>query len=128
VTGVQTCALPICPTTLTTTSGDSYQWYLNGEAINGATSQSLDTVLSGTYTVSIDLGSCNTTASIDLVSQGFESSINVEELNIMEQGDMLYVEVTTTSVNPEFQWYFNDVLIPDVIDIPMMRLNMVLIK
>ena len=89
---------------------------MNGEAINGATNQSLDTVLSGTYTVSIDLGSCNTTASIDLVSQGFESSINVEEINTMEPGETLYVEVTTTAINPEFQWYFNNVLIPGAID------------
>lgn len=111
---------PFCPsggpTTLTTTAGNSYQWFLNGEAINGATNQSLDTVLSGTYTVSIDLGSCNTTASIDLVSQGFESSINVEEINTMEPGETLYVEVTTTAINPEFQWYFNNVLIPGAID------------
>ncbi|PWI29008.1 hypothetical protein DI383_13680 [Flavobacteriaceae bacterium LYZ1037] len=107
---------PFCPsggpTTLTTTTGNSYQWYLDGQAISGATNQSINAVLSGTYSVSIDLGSCSTSASIDLVSEGFVSSINVDEVNTMEPGDLLYVEVTTTASNPEFQWYLNETIIP----------------
>ncbi|MCX7551871.1 gliding motility-associated C-terminal domain-containing protein [Xanthomarina sp. F2636L] len=106
---------PFCPsggpTTLTTTSGNSYQWFLDGEAISGATNQTLDTVLSGTYSVSIDLGSCSTTASIVLESELFTSSINVDEITSMELGETLYIEVTTTAENPEFQWYYNNVLI-----------------
>ncbi|TYA52714.1 T9SS type B sorting domain-containing protein [Formosa maritima] len=107
---------PFCPdggpTTLTTTSGNSYQWFLNGEAIPGAINQSFETTLSGTFSVSIDLGSCTTSASIVLDSEGFTSSINVDEVNTIELGDTLYVEVTTSAQNPEFQWFLNDVIIP----------------
>ncbi|WP_339633991.1 gliding motility-associated C-terminal domain-containing protein [Bizionia echini] len=108
---------PFCPaggpTTLTTTEGNSYQWFLNGEAISGATNQTFNTTESGTFSVNIDLGSCSTTATIDLVSEGFTSDLNVNEVNTMEEGDALYVEVTTSANNPEFQWYLNDILIPD---------------
>lgn len=106
---------PFCPsggpTTLTTTEGNSYQWFLNGEEISGATNQMYETTLSGTFSVSIDLGSCTTTASIDLDSEGFTSTINVDEINTMELGDTLYAEVTTTASNPEFQWYLNNTII-----------------
>ncbi|WP_231575829.1 T9SS type B sorting domain-containing protein [Bizionia psychrotolerans] len=106
---------PFCPsggpTTLTTTEGNSYQWFLNGEEISGATNQMYETTLSGTFSVSIDLGSCTTTASIDLDSEGFTSTINVDEINTMELGDTLYAEVTTTASNPEFQWYLNNAII-----------------
>lgn len=108
---------PFCPaggpTTLTTTEGNSYQWFLNGEAISGAINQTFNTTESGTFSVNIDLGSCSTTATIDLVSEGFTSDLNVNEVNTMEEGDTLYVEVTTSANNPEFQWYLNDILIPD---------------
>ncbi len=106
---------PFCPsggpTTLTTTEGNSYQWFLNGEEISGATNQMYETTLSGTFSVSIDLGSCTTTASIDLDSEGFTSTINVDDINTLELDDTLYVEVTTTANNPEFQWYLNNNLI-----------------
>jgi gliding motility-associated-like protein len=110
---------PFCPsggpTTLTTIAGNSYQWFLDGEAISGATNQSYDTDLSGVFSVSIDLGSCTTSASIVLHSEGFTSSLNVEDENTLEAGDTLYVDVTTSAENPEFQWYFNNVIIPGAI-------------
>ena len=107
---------PFCPsggpTTLATTIGNSYQWFLDGEAISGATAQTYETVYSGTYSVSIDLGSCTTTASIVLDSEMFTSSLNVEDENTLESGDVLNVMVTTSAENPEFQWYLNDAMIP----------------
>ncbi|WP_008636396.1 T9SS type B sorting domain-containing protein [Bizionia argentinensis] len=107
---------PYCPsggaTTLSTTQGDSYQWFLDGEAISGAINQTYVTELSGTYSVNVDFGSCSATASIDLVSEGFTSSINVDDVNIMELGDTLYVEVSTSADAPEFQWYLNNDIIP----------------
>ena len=107
---------PFCPsggpTTLATTTGNSYQWFLDGEAISGATAQTYETVYSGTYSVSIDLGSCTTTASIVLDSEMFTSSLNVEDENTLESGDVLNVMVTTSAENPEFQWYLNDAMIP----------------
>ena len=49
--------------------------------------------------------------SIDLVSELFDSSINVSEINTIEAGETLTVMVTTTANSPAFQWYFNDSLI-----------------
>ncbi len=107
---------PFCPsggpTTLTTTEGNGYQWFLDGEVISGATNQTFETTSSGTYSVSIDLGSCTTTAFIDLESDGFTSSINVDEINVMDANDTLYVEVTSSANSPEYQWFLNNTLIP----------------
>lgn len=111
---------PFCPsggpTTLATTAGNSYQWYFDGEAISGATNQTYQTVLSGTYSVSIDLGSCITSATINLVSNMFTSSLNVDDENTLESGETLDVIVTTSAENPEFQWYFNNAIISGAIE------------
>ena len=107
---------PFCadsgPTTLTTISGTSHQWYLNDEIISGATFQTYDTDISGTYSVSVDIGGCIATASIDLVSIMITSSLNVDDVNTMNAGDTLDVEITTNAQNPEFLWYLNNNLIP----------------
>ena len=34
----------------------------------------------------------------------------------MQTGETLYVLVSTTALNPEFQWYLNDVIIPGAIE------------
>lgn len=96
------------PTTLSTTSGNSYQWFINGEEISGATNPTYETNEPGDYSVIIDLGSCTTSASIDLDTSGFESSIDALDDNILEDGETLTVTVTTTANNPEFIWYLNE--------------------
>ena len=98
-------------TTLSTIGGNSYQWYKNGVIIQNATSQMFQTDESGTYSVQIDLGSCQASGTINLVSEGFTSSINVQETNTMLQGESLTVIVTHDATNPEFQWYYNDSLL-----------------
>ncbi|WP_053991934.1 gliding motility-associated C-terminal domain-containing protein [Mangrovimonas sp. TPBH4] len=109
---------PFCPdqgmTTLATIGGVSYQWYKDGAAISGATEQTYQTNESGFYSVEVDLGSCETSGSIDLISESFESEINIPEENQLEEGDYLWVQVTTTANNPVYEWYFNGTLIPDV--------------
>ena len=106
---------PYCPeqgnTTLSTIGGISYQWYKNGEIIPDATEQQYQTNESGTFSVQVDLGDCSASGSIDLVSELFNSEINVDEFNSMEEGETLLVEVTTDAVSPTFQWYFNNQLI-----------------
>lgn len=99
-------------TTLSTINGNSYQWFKDGTAISGATNQTYITNEAGTYSVTINLGSCVTNASIDLQNTGFTSSINVPENNILNEGDTLMATVTTDATNPEFEWYLNDVIIP----------------
>ncbi len=106
---------PFCaadgPTTLSTVPGSSYQWYKDGNAIAGATSQSYETSISGAYSVVVNFGSCEATGNIDLESGSFTSSIDVPAFNMLEAGDTLSVTVTTDAVNPEFQWLFNGEII-----------------
>src|SRR5690606_1514540 len=66
---------------------------------------------SGTFSVKVDLGSCTASGSIDLESTGFESTIDVDEVNIIESGESLLATVSTNANNPKFEWYLNDVII-----------------
>lgn len=106
---------PFCPengmTTLSTMAGVSYQWFKNGTAIVDATNQMYQTDASGTFSVQVDLGSCSASGSIELESEGFESTINVNEENQVESGESLTVTVTANATNPKFQWYLNDTII-----------------
>ena len=108
---------PFCPdqgpTTLSTISGLSYQWYKDGTAIADATNQTYQTIDPGTYSVLVDLGDCSTTGIITLESELFDAEINVDEFNTIDEGETLSVIVTTTANNPVFEWYLNDVLIPE---------------
>lgn len=96
------------PTLLSTVNGNSYQWYQDGEAISGATSQMYETNEAGEFSVNIDLGSCMTSASIILDNTGFTSSIDVQEENVIDEGETLLATVTTSANNPEFVWFLND--------------------
>ena len=107
---------PYCPgegfTNLSTISGVSYQWYKDGNIIADATSQMYQTNESGIFSVQVDLGDCSASGSIDLISELFDSSINVPEFNEMSSEDSLMVTITTTAITPEFTWYLDGNLIP----------------
>jgi gliding motility-associated-like protein len=109
---------PFCPgnefTTLSTISGDSYQWFKDGNIIAQATTQMYQTNASGNYTVQVNLGNCMAAGEIELISELFDASINVSEINTIEYGETLLVEVTTNANNPEFEWYLNEVLIATI--------------
>lgn len=111
---------PFCPneglTTLSTMGGNSYQWFKDGVAIPNATGQMYQTDASGNYSVTVNLGSCIASGSIQLESEGFSSSINVFDINEIEQGETLTITVTTSAINPEFQWYFNESSIPNAVN------------
>jgi gliding motility-associated-like protein len=100
-------------TTLSTLGGNSYQWFKDGVIIPGATEQMYQTNESGTFSVQVDLGTCSASGSIVLESLLFESSINVDDINTIEDGESLTVMVSTTAVQPVFEWYFNNTLIPN---------------
>ncbi|MBC3846372.1 gliding motility-associated C-terminal domain-containing protein [Winogradskyella echinorum] len=106
---------PYCPeqglTTLTTIGGITYQWYKDGVIIPDATDQMYQTNESGTFSVQVDLGDCSAAGSIDLVSELFDSSIDVPEVNYIFEDESLMVTVTTTASNPEFEWYLDNTLI-----------------
>ncbi|WP_452228091.1 T9SS type B sorting domain-containing protein [Lacinutrix sp. MEBiC02404] len=111
---------PYCPsnapTILSTTNGETYQWSQDGIPISGATNQMYATAESGLFEVRVDLGGCVATGSIDLISEQFTSSINVLEENNIESDQTLEVIVTSSATNPEYQWFFNDVLITDALE------------
>ena len=102
---------PFCaadgPTTLSTVPGNSYQWYKEGTPISGATNQSYETAISGSYSVVVNFVNCQATGTIELQTGGFTSSIDVPNDNMLEAGDVLVVSVTTNAINPEFQWLLN---------------------
>ena len=101
------------PTTLSALNGVAYQWYKDGVEISGATNQMYTTNEPGTYLVTVNLGDCQTNASIDLINSGFASEIDVTGTNVLEDGEILVATVTTDAVNPEFEWYLNNTLIPN---------------
>jgi gliding motility-associated-like protein len=106
---------PFCPdqglTTLSTIGGNSYQWFKDGDLIPNATNQMYQTNESGFYSVQVDLGSCSASGSIDLTSELFDASINVDEENTLEIGETLTVIVSTTATNPQYEWFLNNNLI-----------------
>ncbi|BAO77317.1 gliding motility-associated C-terminal domain-containing protein [Winogradskyella sp. PG-2] len=106
---------PYCPeqgmTTLSTIGGNNYIWFKDGIIIPEATGQMYQTDESGTFSVQVDLGDCSASGSIDLVSELFDSSINVDDINTIESGESIMVTVTTSATSPEFEWYYNNTLI-----------------
>ncbi|MCC1484562.1 T9SS type B sorting domain-containing protein [Winogradskyella immobilis] len=102
-------------TILTTINAENYQWFKDGEEVTDATEQTYTTDEPGFYSVNIDLGECTTNAEIDLLTNDFESSINVLETNSISEGESLFVTVTTDAIDPIFRWYFNGELIDSAI-------------
>lgn len=98
-------------TTLSAINGNSYKWLKDGTEIQGATNQTYVTNEAGTYSVTVNLGNCTTTATINLENSGFISSIDVPEFNTLGTGETLVATVTTDASSPEFEWYFNETII-----------------
>ncbi|WP_158849012.1 gliding motility-associated C-terminal domain-containing protein [Algibacter sp. L1A34] len=103
--------IPYCasdgPTILTAIKGDTYQWFLDDVEITGATEQMYTTNVEGTYLVNVSLGSCSSSATIDLVNTDFTASIDVPEYNDIEANETLEINVTTTATDPQFNWYLD---------------------
>lgn len=95
-------------TTLNAINGNSYQWFKEGNEIDGATNQMYITNEAGNYSVNIDLGDCTASASIILENNGFISDIDVLDTNVIEENETLIATVTTDAVSPDFKWFFND--------------------
>jgi hypothetical protein len=67
-----------------TVSGASYQWYLNGNPINGATSQSYTATQTGSYTVEVfDANGCGSGQSSAVVDPtGIAANTNVASISV----------------------------------------------
>jgi hypothetical protein len=95
-------------TSLSAINGESFQWFKDGELIQGATEQVLVTSESGEYTVNVDLGECSADASISLETTGFIASVDVDEVTTIEEDESVWVTVATDAQNPDFQWFRNN--------------------
>ena len=109
---------PYCPsqglTTLSTIGGNSYQWFKDEVLIEDATNQMYQTNESGIFSVQVDLGDCQASGSIELQSELFEVSINVLDINTIEDGESINIELETTANNPGFEWYIDEQLLTEV--------------
>ncbi len=106
---------PFCvsagPTTLSTQTANSYQWYLNDVLIAGATANTYDAIKGGSYAVKVDFGGCVTNSIINLQEVQFASTINTSGTITIDEGATHKIISTTAAVDPSYQWFLNDVLI-----------------
>jgi|GEM_PF-4002985 len=95
----------------TTSPAPSLQWYLNGAAIDGATSSSYTATTSGAYVVLGMNGLCGRVSDpivVTIVSYAVPISPNVATSNTCPSNS---VALSTTATAPSFQWYRNTVAI-----------------
>ncbi len=98
-------------TILTATTGNTYSWKKDGVAAGNT--QSITAKDSGVYTVEVDFGGCKATGTINLVSSGFNASIDVPDtVKIENEGDTINVNVTTDATSPTYEWFLNNGSIP----------------
>jgi Subtilase family/GEVED domain/Secretion system C-terminal sorting domain len=81
----------------------TYQWYKNGTAIAGATTNKLDVTATGAYTLN---SSFNGVCPVVSAASNVTAKTPLEPLITFNQG------VLTTSAGTEIQWYLNEVAIP----------------
>ncbi len=89
---------------LTATEATSYQWYLGGEAITDATSQTLTAQESGSYTVEVsnEAGCTFLSNAVSVIVCTLEAPV------IQQEGDSLFVEQTGS-----YQWFLDGEALPD---------------
>lgn len=93
---------------LQSTSATTYQWYLNGDLINGATSQNFTPTQSGIYVVrTTDVNGC-----VYRYSAGYSYSISTDINNFETKNVSIYPNPTTGIVDVDFNYQnFNSVRI-----------------
>ncbi|MFK7001494.1 T9SS type B sorting domain-containing protein [Flavobacterium oreochromis] len=109
-----TVICPSNPTTLSTSPGQTYQWYRDPEAngnfskIDGATSYTLKTAEPGVYKVVISPGSvCESTSTntITLQSTNFNLAIDAKSVNYLKKGETININTNTTAIAPTYEWF-----------------------
>lgn len=111
-------AMDLCPSAsvnLTTGAGASYQWYLNGSVISGATNQSLNGVTgAGSYTVKVPASGCNRTSYTAVITNNANvtASVNIVS-SVSPLCNASSANFTATPINagcsPNYQWKLNGV-------------------
>lgn len=108
----------LCPGQNTTLSANisssnfSYQWFLNGSAISGATNATYSTNLEGDYYLEVSNGNCTTSSNnLSLVFGQINIFSNNPVTDVILPGESKTISVTTDASQPTFEWYKNNVLI-----------------
>ena len=101
---------PKTPTILSTSAGQSYQWYRDNVKIDGATSYNYITDVAGTYKVVVGPGTaCESTSSnFVLTAEDFNLNIDAKVLpsiNYIEDGQNLTITATTSANLPTYEWF-----------------------
>lgn len=87
-----------------TSTGVNNQWYLNGDAINNATTETLTVNASGTYKVKVISGDCSSQLS-SAATVLVNPIPSIPTITLESNGGL------TSSASDGNQWYFNDVKI-----------------
>ncbi len=108
---------------LSTSTGNTYQWQLNGSAISGATANTYNANASGNYSVVVtDLNACSNTSSLQAV---MVNSLPVA--TIAASGSTSFCAddslLLTASTGLIFQWYFNGTTISGAMSSTYYALN-----
>ncbi len=99
-------------TSNTTAPEYSYQWYFNGNPISGATTASYTANQEGNYYLSITSGSCNKQSNIINLALGNITATATVPVNaIIVPGQTKPLTITTDAINPEFEWYKDNIII-----------------
>ena len=85
-----------------------FQWFLNGNAIAGANTNSYGATLAGSYTATVDNGSCVAQANPYVLNAiQFNASLNLTSPQQLAIGETLNAIVTTDANTPTYQWFLN---------------------
>jgi choice-of-anchor A domain-containing protein len=96
---------------LTSGSASSYQWYLNGTAISGATLQSYTATVAGTYSVIVtNSNGCSATSASYIVTQINKplTGINVNPATQYLSGNNFVFNPLENSSSDTYTWSFGD--------------------
>ncbi len=95
-------------------SSYSYSWYKNGSLIETNNQSSITVTTEGSYMLTIDTGNCTKDSNTLTIE---ESSISLETemplSNVLIPGDAYSLSVTSNALQPAYQWYKNETLIPN---------------
>jgi gliding motility-associated-like protein len=97
----------LCPgssLTLTSSVGISYQWQLNGTAIDGAINQSYDVTQGGSYTVIVNDGVCTSNSVAFVVTEIVPTITSAGGTNQLCPGSTLTL---SSSLGISYQWQLN---------------------
>ena len=110
---------PLCPGESTlleaTISGSdyNYQWFKDGNVITGATAETFTATEEGSYTLTVEFGNCSYTSNALTLTYGDVSITSLTPaFNIIFPGETKTINTATNALQPSFEWYKNDVIIP----------------